>query len=177
MINVLLNALVPIFALMALGYFAGWARDVDNHHVAELNALVMDFALPASLFVATASTSAAVLSQRWPLLVVLTVSMLALYVLSYWMQRHLFGLESGEAAVQALTIALPNYAATGLPLIAAVLGPAGTIYVALSIATGSIVMAPLTLAILESSKASAGGKGSGALLQAIGRSLFKPIVL
>src|SRR5882757_1547255 len=158
MINVLLNALVPIFALMALGYFAGWIRDVDNHHVAELNALVMDFALPASLFVATASTSGAVLSEQWPLLVVFTLSMLALYALSYWMQRHLFGLESGEAAVQALTIALPNYAAAGLPLIAAVLSPAGTIYVALSIATGSIVLSPLTLATLETNKASAGGK-------------------
>jgi malonate transporter and related proteins len=177
MISVLFNALVPIFALMALGYFAGWIRDVDNHHVAELNALVMDFALPASLFVATASTSGAVLSEQWPLLVVLTVTMLALYALSYWMQRHLFGLESSEAAVQALTIAAPNYAAVGLPLIAAVLGPAGTTYVALSIATSSIVLSPLTLATLESNKASAGGKDSGASLQAIGRSLFKPIVL
>jgi malonate transporter len=177
MIHILLDALVPIFALMALGYFAGWIRDVDNHHVAELNALVMDFALPASLFVATASTSGAVLSEQWPLLVVFTVSMLALYALSFWMQRHLFGLESSEAAVQALTIALPNYAAAGLPLIAAVLGPAGTIYVALSIATGSIVLSPLTLATLETNRASAGGKDSAALLQAIGRSLCKPIVL
>jgi len=177
MTHVLLNALVPIFAVMGLGYFAGWIRDVDSHHVAELNALVMDFALPASLFAATASTSGAVLSEQWPLLVVFTVSMLALYALSYWMQRHLFGLESGEAAVQALTIALPNYAAAGLPLIAAVLGPAGTIYVALSIATGSIVLSPLTLATLETNRASAGGKDSAALLQAIGRSLCKPIVL
>jgi predicted permease len=84
-IDVLLNALVPIFAVMALGYLAGWIRDIDNQHVAELNALVMDFALPASLFVATASTSRAVLLAQWPLLVVLTVSMLALYALSYWM--------------------------------------------------------------------------------------------
>jgi malonate transporter and related proteins len=82
MIHVLLNALVPIFAITALGYFAGWIRDVDNHHVAELNALVMDFALPASLFAATASTSGTVLSEQWPLLVVLTVSMLTLYALS-----------------------------------------------------------------------------------------------
>jgi malonate transporter len=177
MIHVLLDALVPIFALMALGYFAGWIRDVDNHHVAELNALVMDFALPASLFVATASTSGSVLSAQWPLLVVFTASMLALYALSYWTQRHLFGLESSEAAVQALTIALPNSAAAGLPLIAAVFGPAGTIYVALSIATGSVVLSPLTLAILETNKPLVGGQKSGAVLQAIGRSLRKPIVL
>jgi malonate transporter and related proteins len=125
-IDVLLNALVPIFAVMALGYLAGWIRDIDNQHVAELNALVMDFALPASLFVATASTSRAVLLAQWPLLVVLTVSMLALYALSYWMQRRLFGLGSSEASVQALNIALPNYAAAGLPLIAAVFGAADT---------------------------------------------------
>jgi predicted permease len=49
-IDILLNALAPIFAVMGLGYFAGWIRDVDNRNVAELNALVMDFAQPASLF-------------------------------------------------------------------------------------------------------------------------------
>jgi malonate transporter and related proteins len=86
-------------------------------------------------------------------------------------------LESGDAAVQALTIALPNYAAAGLPLIAVVLGPAGTICVALSIATGPIVLSPLTLATLETNKTSAGGKNSGAVLRAVGRSLCQPIVL
>jgi predicted permease len=104
--------------------------------------------------------------------------MLALYALSYWMQRCLFGLGSSEASVQALNIALPNYAAAGLPLIAAVFGAANTIDVALAIAAGSIVLSPLTLAILEANKAPAGGQGNlGAALQAIGRSLRKPIVL
>jgi predicted permease len=54
MTAILLNSLLPIFVVMALGYFAGHVRDIDNQHVGELNALVMDFALPASLFVATA---------------------------------------------------------------------------------------------------------------------------
>jgi malonate transporter and related proteins len=178
MTNILLNSLVPIFAVMALGCLAGWIRDIDNHHVAELNALVMDFALPASLFVATASTPRALLLAQWPLLLVFTISMLALYALSYWMQRRLFGLGSREASVQALNISLPNYAAAGLPLIAAVFGPSDMIYVALSIAIGSIVLSPLTLAILEGYKAPAGGQGNlGAILSAIGRSLCKPIVL
>jgi predicted permease len=87
---------------------------------------------------------------------VFIVSMLALYALSYWMQRRLFGLGSSEASVQALNISLPNYAAAGLPLIAAVFGPSDMIYVALSIATGSIVLSPLTLAILEAYKAPTG---------------------
>ena len=49
--------------------------------------------------------------------------MLALYALSYWMQRRLFALGSIEASVQALTISFPNYAAAGLPLIGAVFDP------------------------------------------------------
>jgi malonate transporter and related proteins len=105
MIDVLLNALVPIFAVMGLGYLAGWIRDIGNHHVAELNALVMDFALPASLFVATATTSRALLLARWPLLLVFIVSMLALYALSCWMQRRLFGLASSEASVALILTA------------------------------------------------------------------------
>ena len=123
MTAVLLNSLLPIFAVMALGYFAGYVRDIDNQHVGELNALVMDFALPASQFVATATTPWAMLLAQWPLLLTLAVSMLALYALSYWMQRRLFALGSSEASVQALTISFPNYAAAGLPLIAAVFDP------------------------------------------------------
>jgi malonate transporter len=178
MTEILLDSLMPIFVVMALGYIAGWTRGIDNHHVAELNALVMDFALPSSLFVATARTPRALLLAQWPLLVVLVVSMLVLYALSYWVQRRWYGLGSSEASVQALTIALPNYAAAGLPLIVAVSGRSDTVFVALSIAAGSIVLSPLTLAVLEFNEAAANGRqGFGVALQAIGRSLRKPIVL
>jgi malonate transporter len=178
MTEILLDSLLPIFVAMALGYIAGWTRDIDNHHVAELNALVMDFALPLSLFVAMARTPRALLLAQWPLLMVLVVSMLVLYALSYWVQRRWLGLGSSEASVQALTIALPNYGAAGLALIAAVSGPGDAVFVALSIAAGSIALSPLTLAVLEFNDAAANGhQGFGVALQAIGRSLRKPIVL
>jgi malonate transporter and related proteins len=177
-IDILLNALVPIFAVMGLGYFAGWIRDVDNRHVAELNALVMDFALPASLFVAMATTPSAVLLSQWPLFVTFLVSYLLLYAVSYAMQRRLFRLPPADAAIQALTIAFPNNAAAGLPLIAAVFGPGNIVSVALSIAVGSIFLSPLTLGILEANEAAASGsKGAGAIGLAIGRSFRKPVVL
>jgi hypothetical protein len=169
--DILLNALMPIFAVMGLGYFAGWIRDVDNRHLSELNALVMDFALPASLFVAMATTPSAVLLSQWPLFVTFLVSYLFLYAVSYAMQRSLFRLSSGDAAIQALTIAFPNNAAAGLPLIAAVFGPGNIVSVALSIAVGSIFLSPLTLGILEANEAAASGsKGAGAIVLAIGRS-------
>jgi len=101
-----------------------------------------------------------------------------LYGLSYWMQRRLFGLGSSAAAVQALTVSLPNNAAAGLPLIAAVFGPTRTIDVALVIAAGAIVVSPLTLAILEANRPASGDRrGADLILGAVGRSLRKPIVV
>jgi malonate transporter and related proteins len=178
MTTVLLDSLVPIFAVMALGYFAGWVRDIGDTHLAELNALVMDFALPASLFIATASTPWMTVATLWPMLIVIIVAMLALYVLSFWMQRRLFGLSSSAASVQALTISLPNYGAAGLPLIAAVFNNMHAVYVALTLAAGSIVISPLTLAVLEANKSSGSSQsGFGLVLGAVGRSFLKPIVL
>ncbi len=191
MIRTLANSLVPIFVVMALGYFAGWIRDLDNKHVAELNALVMDFALPASLLVATATTPSALLWTQGPFLLVLSVSMLLLFGFSYWMERRFFGGDSGEAGIQALTIALPNYAAIGLTLVHAVFGATKTIYVALSIAAGSIELSPPTLVLLELEKTARpeasshakptssmrSGSCAGEFLGAIGHSLLKPIVI
>ena len=49
MTAILLNSLLPIFAVMALGYFAGWVRDIDNQHVGELNAQPSGFLSVLSL--------------------------------------------------------------------------------------------------------------------------------
>jgi malonate transporter and related proteins len=165
--TVLLDSLVPIFAVMGLGYLAGRIRDIDNKNVAELNALVVDFALPAFLLVTTATTPRSLITELWPMLLVLAVVMLAFYAISFWMQRRLFGLDSRAASVQAITVAQPNYAATGLPLITAVFHHTHVVYVALALVVGSILTSPLTLAILD----------GGPPLRAVGRSLLKPIVL
>lgn len=51
-------------------------------------------------------------------------------------------------------MALPNYAALGLPILGSVLGesPATSLSVAVSIACGSVLMTPFCLLILEREK-------------------------
>jgi len=173
MTAILLDALAPIFAVLGLGYLAGWIREIDNRHVDELNVLVTDFALPAALFVATASARWGLVMAQWPLLVVLTASTLLLYGLAYSMQRWLFRVPPGTASVQALTVAQPNYGAAGLPLVSAVFDTNHLIYVALTLAFTSIFVSPLTLTILEASRAPFGDKGWTTPLRAV----LKPIVL
>ena len=174
----ILDSIIPVFFVMALGYLAGWTRDIDNHHVAELNALVMDFALPASLFVAMVQTPRSLLLEQGQLMIVLAVSMLAIYGLHFWLQRSLLKLDSRQTSVESLTTGLPNLASAGLPLISSVFGAANTVSVGISIAVGSMVMSPLTLVILE-----AGDKTAKdipvlrRITRAIGKSILKPVVI
>jgi malonate transporter len=178
LLDIILSSVVPLFFVMALGYLAGWMRDIDNHHVAELNALVMDFALPASLFVAMVQTPRELLLEQGPLMIVLAVSMLAIYGLHYILQTTLFGLDSRQAAVVSLTTGLPNFASAGLPLVRSVFGDENTVSVGISIAVGSIVMSPLTLVILEAGDKSAGdGPALQRIIRAIGKSIVKPVVI
>ena len=58
------EALVPVFFVMFLGYFAGARRMIDNQHVASLNVLVTTFALPAALFVSVTQTSRSGLEEK-----------------------------------------------------------------------------------------------------------------
>jgi malonate transporter and related proteins len=57
MLQVIIMTLAPIFFITMLGPLADRMRALDDLHVGKLDALVIDFALPASLFVATASSS------------------------------------------------------------------------------------------------------------------------
>ncbi len=104
MSNVILMALVPVFFVLLLGFVAGKARIVDNDHVEGLNALVMDFALPASLFAATASAPRDRITDQVPVFLVFGLTMLIIYLAWYWFERSFFAVTRSDAAVQALTV-------------------------------------------------------------------------
>lgn len=174
MLTIILGALVPVFFGLALGYLAGWTRDVSNSHVAELNGMVMDFAIPCAILATVAQASRESLFSQLPLAAILAASMLVIYAITYLMARRIFAVPPGEAAVQSCTTALPNYASAGLPLIAALLGPDHVIAVAVAIACGAIVVSPLTLVILEASAQKPGERHFGLVLF---NAFRKPIVL
>ena len=179
MSNPIVMALAPVFFVLLLGYAAGKFRIVDNHHVDGFNALVMDFALPASLFAATASAPRNQMIEQAPLFLLFGLTMLLLYVAWYWAVRTFSDVSRSDASLQALTIGFPNLAGVGLPIVSSVLGPTGTVPLAVALAAGSILISPLTLIIVEMSVARAhGGEVSAAqILTAIRRALTKPIVL
>jgi malonate transporter len=177
-ISIILSALVPIFFVLLLGYSAGKWRVVDNKNVAQLNAVVMRYAIPASLFAATATTSRQAMLAQWPIVVILGGAMMVVYPLWFFLQRRVLKRSLAESAVQTLSVSLPNYAAAGLPVVAALLGPNQIVPVAVAIAAGALLPSPITLALLELSAAKSGApRAQGPIRHAIGHALTRPIVL
>jgi malonate transporter len=162
MTKVLADALVPIFAGLLLGYFAGLWRRMDNQNVRTLITFVMSFAIPCSLFLAIASTPRAALREQAAAGLVLAIVYAVLYAVSFVWTRSRENLNASDSSVIALTLGFPNSAAVGLPLLASVFGSRATVTVATSLAIGSITVSPITLAILERSRrGSAGISGTG----------------
>ncbi|EOC1286185.1 AEC family transporter [Cronobacter muytjensii] len=182
MTYVIIHALAPIFVIMLLGFMAGKTKMVDNQNVALLNIFVMDFALPAALFSATVQTPWAGIVAQMPLIAVLVLAMWVTYAAIYFLAVGPFKKSPQDAAVLTLTVALPNYAALGLPILGSVLGegPSTSLSVAVSIACGSVLMTPFCLLILEREKARASGENSGSTFAMLPvlmwRSVKKPIV-
>ncbi len=151
MIAILAFALIPVFFGLLLGYFAGIRGFVDNRDVHSLVRFVMNFALPCSLFLAIAHTDLRMLRSQAGLIVVLGLVYLALFFVTLFFERRMFGAGAADSAVLALTLGFPNATAVGIPLLDAVYGPSAAAATAMGIAIGAVTISPIALAILEHS--------------------------
>jgi malonate transporter len=170
------DALVPVFFVMFLGYFAGVRRIIDNQQVASLNVLLMTFAMPVALFVGVAQTSLSGLEENGKLVFVLVVSILVIFGITFALNHYVFRLSPGENAVQSLSVGFPNCPAVGLPLLGSLIGPGSAVSVAVSIAACNVFISPLALAVLEA-RGKAAGSSPHPIATALFRSVCKPIVI
>ena len=157
MIQILSNALIPVFACLLLGYAAGRRKVVDNKDVKSLITFVMSFALPCSLFLTIARTPRNLLASQGTLACVLIVVYAAVYAVTYFGSRMLSKDHAADSSVLSLTLAFPNIAAVGFPLLEAVYGVKAGNIAAVGIAAGAMTISPVTLAILESGTATGHG--------------------
>jgi len=184
----IITALLPVFLVMGLGYFAGRRKLIDNQNVASLNVMLMQFALPLTLFISIARTPRTVIVDNAPLALALALGLSITFGFVAWMQQRVFRLSLGDTAVDTLTISFPNFASIGLPLLLPIFGPQAALTVAIAIAVGAVTISPMTLAMLEMNKArkaresgSNGGSAPASILGqfgvALGRSVRKPIFI
>ena len=177
MTTLLANALVPIFAGLLLGYIAGRRKIVDNINVKSLITFVMSFALPCTLFVTIASTPRRVLWGQGKVAVALAIVYFVIFGLTHLFSQRLGKETAANSTVLALSLAFPNAAAIGLPLLLSTYGNGAVVSVAVAIAVGSITISPITLAILESNTVAGGSLSPMARMQTSAwRAMKKPVV-
>lgn len=172
MINSILASLVPVFLVMILGFVAGLTKDVDNRNIGSLNAMVMDFALPAALFTAMAQTPREAMASQARLALVLLLAMAVIYALTFAIEMRSFRMGQRTSALLALTTSGPNVGSAGLPVIAALFSRSASVSVAIAVAVAAVVVTPLSLMLVEA--ASGRARSTTAVLRG---ALLQPIVI
>src|ERR1700746_1328195 len=98
----LVGALLPVFFVLALGYFAGKRNAFDADQAAGLSKLATSYALPASLFVSMTDIPRDLLLQQGPLVLALILAHVGLFLVAWLVLRRLPSLRGAPSIIFAL---------------------------------------------------------------------------
>jgi len=152
----ILNTALPFFALIFCGYGAGRLKLLDETAAAGVNTFVFYFALPAFLFGLMSSSPIGEVVNG-PFIGAYVTASLTVFTLAALVGRWLFETGRAEAAVQGLAAVLPNTGYMGIPLISAVFGREAAVPIVVGLTLDGVLMIPLGIMIIESSKGRAEG--------------------
>jgi malonate transporter len=147
----ILNIALPFFALIFCGYGAGRLRLLDETAAAGVNTFVFYFALPAFLFGLMSSSPIGEVVNA-PFIGAYVTASLALFALTTLVGLRLFAIARAEAAVQGLAAVLANTGYMGIPLVSAVFGRESAVPIVVGLTLDGVLMIPLGIVIIESSK-------------------------
>jgi malonate transporter and related proteins len=146
---VFLQTLLPIFAVIAIGFGAVRSGYLDRAHVAPAGQIVIRIALPALIFLALATTPA---TEAFDLrfLLVYGAGSFAVMVICAACARWALRMTWAEAAVVGLGVSMANSGFLGFPIGQALLGPETAIRIfAHCLIVENLVILPLALLFLS----------------------------
>lgn len=122
MIKIIVNDIVPILVIMALGYICGRVHYFDDDQRQGLNKVVLDIALPAALFVSIVKATREMLASDLVLTILSLVGVTGMFMVSYWLCKKLFHHTTQEAAVCALIAGSPTIGFLGFAVLDPIYG-------------------------------------------------------
>jgi predicted permease len=161
------TVLVPVFFVLLLGYLAGRAKKFDANQVDGINELVLDFALPASLFTGVVGSSRTEIAQRFSFILVALATLLGIYVLGLAFSRIIFRLTLGNSALFALAAAFPSVAFFGPAILGVKFGERSAFTISSILIITVLLLVPISLVILEADRAVQQTCTTGCTLQQI----------
>ncbi|MCI9129605.1 MAG: permease [Eggerthellaceae bacterium] len=143
--KILVEDIVPIIVIMALGYVCGKLRYFDNDQRQGLNKVVLNIALPAALFVSIVKASREMLAADVVLTLISLIGIVGMFMLSYVLCRVMFKHNIQEAAICALIAGSPTIGFLGFAVLDPIYG--NSVDTNLVIAIVSIVVNAITIPI------------------------------
>jgi len=143
------SILLPVLFVMGLGYWAGFTNRFDADQTRGLNELVMTFALPALMFVATVTTTRSDMLAEARFLLAILFTFLGLYIAVALFSISVLRHDIGVAGLKAFLITFPSVAFFGIPIFKGLFGEASSLSIASADVLASITIAPLTVLLLE----------------------------
>jgi malonate transporter and related proteins len=184
LMSTIINAflvLLPVLFVMALGFLAGRARQLDRDQVQGLNELVLTFALPALLFVGIVTTPRSSLLATGLFVPALLIAFVGLFVVVAVFSVFVLHHRVGAAALQASCIVFSNVAFIGLPILTPLFGSSSTLSVAIAALVLQVTLVPLMVTMLEYDRQRSAGGETPRLAALVGQSLLsslkQPVVL
>ena len=138
MILTAITVLLPVFFVLGLGYFAGRAKKFDADQVAGLNELVLDYALPAMMFVATVKNARSQLLSQGLYALALLIAFVGLFLIMVLVSTRVLHHSLGEAALQANLASFPSVAFFGPPIFQGLFGASSLVSIALAATLSAI---------------------------------------
>ena len=157
MLHVILYAIVPIVVVMLAGYIAGKKGAFSGEDSKKFNKVVLDYALPAALFVSIVTASREDLAKDLKLTLVSLIGIMGCFMLVYFVFRFCFKKNTGaDAAVSALISGSPTIGFLGFAVLEPIFGTTPSVALVVAI-VGIVVNAvgiPVGLSLMNASLAS-----------------------
>lgn len=156
MLHIILYAIVPIFAVMALGYFSGKKGAFSGTDARVLNKVVLNYALPAELFVSIIKANRQMLAVDAKLTAIAFTVILACFFLVYFVFKAYRGNTSADAAISALISGSPTIGFLGFAVLGPIFGssPAVGLVIAIVAIEVNAIGIPVGLCLLNSANVS-----------------------
>lgn len=122
MIDVFFNAVLPVFAVAAVGFVFGQGGLFDFPAALALNRFVFYSALPLLFFRLIATSPFA--RFEWILVVAFLLAELILYAVGYAVARYVFGRSWSESLLLGMSVAFANQVFFVLPIVRQLYGDA-----------------------------------------------------
>lgn len=151
--HVLLYAIVPILVVMLAGYISGKKGIFTGDDSKKFNKVVLDYALPAALFVSLVQASREELLRDVKLTIVSTVGIMACFMLVYFVFRMFKKNTGADAAVSALISGSPTIGFLGFAVLEPIFGTSPSVALVVAI-VGIVVNAigiPVGLSLMNAS--------------------------